>query len=168
MWSDEATLRWGSFRPDGLSGAVTVSQGKGTCRELRLTWASSPASRIQSPALSRMLAHGLTHDNYTTTSSTAQTGKNGSISGRAASGSWQSKSSTSERVLSGITRNIYSAKTRHKAVQVARHTFTEVTAPAWGQRVTEGRHDFLVSCQTSTPAVSYGPSVRLQTRDCLT
>lgn len=54
------------------------------------------------------------------------------------------------KVLPGITRNIYSAKTRHKAVQVARHTLTEVTAPAWGQRVTEGGHDFLVSCQMST------------------
>lgn len=142
----------------GCLGQLQQVTGKGTCRELRLTWAFCPASRIQSPAPSRMLAHGLTHGNYTT-SSTARTGKNGSISGRAASGSWQSKTSTSERVLSGITLNIYSAKTRHKAVQVARHTLTEVTAPVWGQRVTEGRHDFLVSCQMSTPAVSYGPSV---------
>lgn len=77
MCSDEATVRGGSFRPDGVSGAVTTSQGKGTCRELRLTRASSPASRIQSPAPSRMLAHGLTHDNYTTTSSKPELGKTG-------------------------------------------------------------------------------------------
>lgn len=143
----------------GCLGQLQQVTGKGTCRELRLTWASGPVSRIQSPAPSRMLPHGLTHDNYTTTSSTARTGKNGSTSGRAASGSRQSKTSTSEKVLSGITLNIYSTKTRHKAEQVARHTLTEVTAPVWGQRVTEGRHDFLVSCQMSTPAVSYGPSV---------
>lgn len=31
MCCDEATVRGGSFRPDGVSGAVTASQGKGTC-----------------------------------------------------------------------------------------------------------------------------------------